>query len=145
MGIDFDVAFFEFVDEDFGGRLSVVARDDDAVDGQSVFPQLIDQAEDVHIIGDAVVAADFVAFDIASVDADQDLRLVLQFLQQFDFGVFIESRQYAFRMLVADQFPSEFKIQFIVIVDPFEDVFRLFFNVFLWIKADFFHLFSSNV
>ncbi len=33
MGIDFDVAFFEFVDEHFSGRLSVIARDDDTVDG----------------------------------------------------------------------------------------------------------------
>ena len=60
-----------------GRRLARELRQNDAAHIQAVAAEGIDQTEHVHIVGDAQVAADLILLDIAGVDGDDDLSIVL--------------------------------------------------------------------
>ena len=145
MLIGADAAALQLRDELVDGRAVFVAGDDDAVDGQFVFAERIDQAHDLQIVRDAVVRPRLVGDDVAGVDRDDDLGVVLHAGQQLDLRVFVESGQHSRRVLVVDQFAAEFQIQPLagVSVDPLQDVFRLLFQILFRIKPDV-HDFPSN-
>ena len=118
-------------------RLDRVHRHTDAAHKQPHFLKGVDQAQHVHVIGDAVVATHFVADDILSADDDYDLGLVLQLQQHLQFGIRVESGQYPGSMVVIKQFAAELQIQFVVkLGNPLTDVRRLHGQVFVVIKSD---------
>ena len=72
------------------------------------------------------------------MDTDDDIHLVFEPLQQFDFCIRIKSGQYPGGMEVANQFAAELQIQFAVkFTSPRNDRFGLFLQIFFVIKADF--------
>ena len=115
--------------------------DDHAVD---VYPHpgdVVYHAFDFAAVGDAVVGADFVLFDIARIDADDKFRLVAQFLQEFDFRRLVETGQHARGVQVVEKFAAEFEIKLVELGNSFQNLFGLLFHIHLAVKSDFFHLF----
>ena len=65
--------------------------------------------------------------DVAGVDADHDVDLVLHALKEFDLGIRIEPRQDARGMEVAEEFAAEFEVKLVVeLTGPLEDGLGLF-------------------
>ena len=138
VGIDFDAAAGEFVHEGAHGGLVLVAGDHDRLDVEPPVAEVVDGAHGVGIVGEAEVGAHFFLFDVAGVDADDDVDLVLEFLEQSDFRVGIKPRQDACRVEVADQLPAEFQIEFVVeFTGPFQDRLGLFLQIFLAVESEF--------
>ena len=105
----------------------------------------IDQAQHIRVICDAVVAPDFIFLNVGGIDDDYDLRLIPQLLQHGDFGIGMEARKHAGRVIVVKELPAEFQIQLSAkLADPFTDMFGLHFQIQIIIKACSFHLFSSH-
>ena len=142
MLVDADAAALQAPDEHVDDRVVLVAGDDHAVDRKVPLAEHVDDAQHFEIIGDAEVLARLAGGDIAGVDADDDLRLVLHLLQELDLGVLIKSRQHAHRMLVLDQLAAELQIEAaFLFVNPFQDVAGLLLDILVRIKSDLLHLF----
>ena len=67
----------QLVLEQLRRMLSAVLGDDDAADIQPDGAEGVDQAHDVHVIGDAEIAAALVELDMLGADGNDDLCLVL--------------------------------------------------------------------
>ena len=106
-----DPPALQLVDEHVHRRRVLIPGDHHAVDLQIIPAKIVDQPKDLQIVGDPEIMACLTGGDIAGVDADDDLRLVLQPLQQLDLGVLIEARQHSGRVLVMHQLTAEFQIQ----------------------------------
>ena len=105
----------------------------------------IDQAQHIRVICDAVVAPDFIFLNVGGIDDDYDLRLIPQLLQHGDFGIRVETRKHAGRVIVVKELPAKFQIQLSAkLADPVTDMFRLHFQIQIIIKACSFHLLSSH-
>ena len=77
MLVDADAEVFQLVLEQLRRMLSAVLGDDDAADIQPDGAEGVDQAHDVHVIGDAEIAAAIVELDMLGTDGNDDLCLVL--------------------------------------------------------------------
>ena len=76
------------------------------------------------------------AFDVAGVDADNDVGLVAEFLQQADFDIGVETGQDPRRMKIADEFATEFEVEAAVAVAAaLDDGFFLFGEVLVVVKG----------
>ena len=67
----------------------------------------IDQTQDLQVVGDTEILTGLAVDDIAGINADDDLRLILHALQQFDLRVFVKTGQYAHRVLVMHQLAAK--------------------------------------
>ena len=117
------------------GRLLLVARDDDAANGQPESAQVVDQLQRVIRIGDAEVRPHLLALDVAREQAEDDLGLVLQGLQQAKLHVRIVARQATRRMEVVDQLAAELKVQATVLSGATANLFRLLLQVLLVVET----------
>ena len=86
-----------------------------------------------------MVGTDFGMFDGICVDAENDFGLVFEFLEEFNFEIWIEARKGAGGVLVVDEFATEFEVEFVEHFDAFFDFFLLNFEIFVCIKT-FFHV-----
>ena len=75
--VDADAEVFQLVLEQLRRMLPAVLGDDDAADIQPDGAEGVDQAHDVHVIGDAEIAAALVELDMLGADGNDDLCLVL--------------------------------------------------------------------
>ena len=106
--------------------------DDNAVHVEAAGHEFIAQAEDIHIVGDAQVVADFVFLDIDGTDHNDNLQIVFQLIQHLEFAVRLKTRQDAAGMVIVEQFPAEFHVQFVAEgCDAFLDAIRLDLDIFL--------------
>ena len=127
MGVDADAATGQLVDEAFDRRLLLVAGDDHGLHVESPVTQVVDRAHRVGVVGEPEVGAHLLLLDVAGVDADHDVDLVLHALQEFDLGIRIEPRQDARGMEVAEEFAAEFEVKLVVeLTGPLEDGLGLF-------------------
>ena len=109
-----------------GRGLAGVLRDDDAADVEADAAERVDQAQHVHIIGDAQIAAALVLLDVARVDGDDDLRLLLQLEQHFHLSIRLKARQDARGVIVVKELAAELEIELAAeAVDPLENLFRI--------------------
>ena len=128
----------------FGRGLAAVVRDDDAADIQSAALERVNQAQGVVVIGDAEIAAALVALDIVGRDGDDDLRVVLHLHEHAHLAVGSKARQHARCVVVVKEFAAELQIQLAAeLTDALADLFRLHPEVFVVVKADRLHRFSS--
>ncbi len=117
--------------------LAGVLGDGDGADVEPEVPEDVDQADDVHVVGDAQVAAHLVLLDVVGIDGDDDLRLVLQLQQHADLVVGLKARQHAGGVVVVEQLAAELQIQLAAEkVDAFADAGRLKLNVFPTVKSN---------
>ena len=114
MLVDGHVAAFELGDEVVHGGVVLVARDHDGLHVDPELAEVVDDAERVGVVGDAEVGADLLPFDVAGENADHDVDLVLQALEQFELHVRVESRQDARRVEVVGELAAEFDVQFVL-------------------------------
>ncbi|MPN04208.1 hypothetical protein SDC9_151444 [bioreactor metagenome] len=78
MGIDGDAPLLENALELDGSRLLIKAGDDHLGHLQPPLGKVVDHLEDIGIIGDTEVTAHLAPLDIAAMDADDDIYLVLE-------------------------------------------------------------------
>ena len=135
--------------EGVGGGLAGVAGDHHAAHIQPPGAENVNKPQHVAVIGDAKVATDLVLFNIAGVNGDDDLRLVLQLLQHPDLTVRLKAGEDPGGMVVVKELAPEFQIQLAAeLGDPVLDVLGLQTQILLVVKAAFGHaghrLFSSK-
>ena len=122
-------------------RLTGVLRDNDRADVQTDAAEGVDEAEHIHIIGDAEVGADLVLLNVACRDNDDDFCVVLHLAQHANLAVGREAGQHAARVVVVEQLAAELKVQLAAEMrDALLDVRRLGRNVFVVVKSDFLHI-----
>jgi hypothetical protein len=135
--IDVDAVFLKMVLEKDGGILSGELCDDDGADEEAAVPEFIHQTQDVRIVGDPEIAADFVLDDILCGNDDDDFRLILKLHQHAQLGIRFEAGKYAGSMVVVEKLPSELQIQLAAeLTDSFPNVFRLSFQVLFIAETD---------
>ena len=76
---DVDAQIFQLFLKLIRGDLSGILCDDDTADIQVDAAESVDQTQNIQIVGDAQVAADFILFNIGRVDDDDDFNGIPQF------------------------------------------------------------------
>jgi hypothetical protein len=111
MEIGADAELLEPLAEGVRSTLAVILGDDDAADIQADCGKSVDLAENLLIVGDAEIATDLVFFDVAGIDDNDDLGLILELRQHPDLGIRLESRQPAGGMGIVKKFSAELKVK----------------------------------
>ena len=144
--VGFDAAALEFIDEHVNRIDILITRHHDAVNVQIILSERVDKPQHLEVICDAEILTRFVRRNSARVDADYDLDLILKVLEQFDLRIFIKTRKNSRRMLVMYELTAKFLVQSFMVSGAytFTYVLRLFLHIFLCIKADLAHLFTST-
>ena len=115
--------------------LVVEPRDDYRRNLDAPIAQVVDELERVDVIGDAEVPAHLPALDVPRVDAQEDVGLVLDALQEPHLDVRVEPGQHARRMQVVKKFAAELEIQLLPEPrGPLPNRRRLLFEVLLVVK-----------
>ena len=114
MLVNGDVAAFELGDEVVDRRVVLVAGHDDGFHADAERTEVVHDAEGVGVVGDAEVGADLLAFDVARIDTDHDVDLVLQALEQFELDVRVEAGQDARGVIVVGELAPEFDVKFVL-------------------------------
>ena len=129
-GISFDrpmreganAAPLELVLERDGAGLTLKASDHHRRDIQPPFPDVVDQLEGVGIVRDPEVRPHLLVFDVPGVDAQDDLRIVLQALEQPHLHVRVVTGQHPCGVVVEDQLAAKLQVQLPVgLVRPSEN------------------------
>ena len=76
--------------------------------------QVVDQLQGVDVVGDAEVGPDLLPLDVAGVDAEQDVGLVLELLEQPHLDVGVEAGQDAGGVIVEEQLAAELQVELVV-------------------------------
>ena len=127
-------------------RLTLEAGHHDAADIKSKAAKDVDQAQHVHVVGDAQVAANLVLLDVGGVDGDDDLNLLLELQQHPQLAVRLKSRQDARGVVVVVQLSAELQIQLSAkLRDSLPDVLRLCVKIFFIAKSIFLHNFHASL
>ena len=110
----------------------------DAAHEQAALLKGVDEAQNIEVVGDAVVAAHLVADDVLCADDDDDLGLILQLQQHLQLGVRLKAGQHAGSVVIVEQLAAEFQIQLIVkLLDALADMLRLHRKIFVVVKSYF--------
>ena len=111
----------------------------DAAHEQAHALEGVDEAENVEVVGDAVVAAHLAADDVLRADDDDDLGLLLELQQHLQLGVRLKARQHAGGVVVVEQLAAKLEVELVVeLCDALPDVLGLHLKIFRVVKA-FFH------
>ena len=131
--------------EGLGGGLTFILRDDHGGDIQTHAAHLIHQAQHVHVVGNAQISAQLAVADVGGVDAEYDLGLVAELLQQADLGVGLEARQHAGGVQVVEQLAAKLEVQFVAeLADALADGLGLLSDIQIVVKAYGVHVASSS-
>ena len=137
MIVDRDAAVLQAGAELLGPELAGEAGDHHAADEQAPGAEVVDQLEGVGVVGDAEVGAHLLALDVAGVDAEDDLGLVLEGLQEAELHVRIVAGQAAGGVEVVHQLAAELEVELAVRGGAALDLLRLFLQVLLVVESDF--------
>ena len=101
----------------------------------------INQAQNVSVIGNAKIRAQFILYDILRVDDDDDFRFVLKLLEHDDLIVRGKAWQYARSVEIVEQLAAKFQVQLIAeALNALQDFAGLHFKILLRVESDFFHM-----
>ena len=121
--------------------LAAVLGDDDTADIEPDGAERVNQAHDVHVVGDAEVAAALVELDMLGADGDDDLRLIFYLQQHFHLAVRLEAGEHARGVVVVEELAAELQIELAAeLVDALENFLRLQLKIFLIVKSDLCHI-----
>ena len=110
----------------FGGLLTFVMRNADASHHKTAVLKFIAKAQNVHIVGYAQIAANFVLFNINCADYNYNFCAVCKLHKHSKLAVRLKTRKYSGCMKIIKEFSAEFKIQLSAeLTDTFFYVFRL--------------------
>ena len=100
--------------------------DDNAVHAEAALHELVAEAEDVHVIGDAEVRPDLVLLDIHGADDDDDLGVILHLHEHLELAVRFEARKDAAGVVIVEEFAAELHVELVAESgDAVLDVLRL--------------------
>ena len=111
VAVDLDAEVLQPLDKGIRRRLFGVMGDDDAADVNADRSKGVDQAEGIHVVGDAEVAPDLVLFNGDCRHHHNDLGIFLHAEKHFDFGVRAESGQYPGGVVIVKELSSELQIK----------------------------------
>ena len=121
-----------------GAGLTVVVRDHNRIHHETTAHKLIAEAQHIHIVSDAQVAAYLVFLNVDRADDDDNFRNINQLRQHSQFAVGLETGQHTAGVEVVEEFSAKFEIQFVAeFRDAILDVFRLDFKVFFVVESVF--------
>ena len=115
MGIDANSPVFETALEYPRRGLPFEARNDDAGYADASSRELVDQSEDLGIVGRAEIGAYLFTLHVAGIEADNDLSLVSEVFQKAHLDIGIKAGKASCRMIVENQLAAKFEIKFIVV------------------------------
>ena len=108
---------------------------------QPIFPECVDQAHHIQIIGNTQITPALILLNVIGIDGNDNLCLVLQLHQHSHLAVRQEARQHPGRMEVIKQLAAEFQIELAAkICHPLLNLLGLKRQVFLIVKSDFLHV-----
>ena len=140
VAVDLDPQALQPLLERVGGGLAGVPGDHYAAHVQAHGAEGVDQAEHIAVIGDAQVAPDLVFLDVAGVDGDDNLCLVLHFGKHPDLAVRLEPRQHPGSVEVVKQLAAELQVELAAeLGDAVADMLGLKLKVHFVIKTDLGH------
>ena len=90
--------------------LSGVAGDHNASYIKSFIAEFLNQTENIHIVGDAQIMADFIFFNVSGIDGNNDLGLVCKLKQHLQLAVRGKARKDSGGVIVIKQLSAEFQI-----------------------------------
>ena len=99
--------------------------------------QVINKLQRIVGVGNAKVRAHLLVLDVAGIDREDDLGLVLERLQQPQLDVRIVARQAAGGVEVVHQLPAEFQIELAVFGRAAANLRRLLAQVLFVVESDF--------
>ena len=132
-----DAAALQFGDEGVDRRLVLVPCNYHAVYRKVPAAEHVYEAHDFQVVGYSEVLAGLVCEYVAGVDADDYLRLILHFGEQFYLCVFVETGQHALCVFVLHQLAAELQIEPVaaLAVYALKDVTGLFFEILFRVKT----------
>ena len=111
VAVDFDAQCLQTALEGVGGGLTGVLGHHHAAHIEALAAECVDEAEHVHVIGDAQVAANLVLLNIGSADGNHDLSAVPQLAQHTDLAVGGEAGQYPGGVVVIKELAAKLQIE----------------------------------
>ncbi|CDA61464.1 uncharacterized protein BN513_01225 [Clostridium sp. CAG:169] len=146
MAVDLDAQRFQPLLKGNSDRLTLEAGHHNAADIQPKAAEDVDQAQNVDIIGDAQVAADFIFFNIGSVDDHHHLHLFFELEEHPQLAVRLKTRKNTGGVVIIVQLPAKLQIQLAAkLRDALADVFRLCVKIFFVVKSNFLHNFHASL
>ena len=136
MKVALDAARLELLAELLRGELPLVARDDHAPDGKPERREVVDELERVVGVGYAEVGAHLLLLDVAGVDAEDDLGLVLEGLEEAELHVRMVPGKAPCGVEVVHQLPAELEVEPAVLARAAADLLRLLLQVLFVVEAD---------
>ena len=127
--------------EPVGGLLAPVMGQAHGAHIELAGPEGVDQAQGLHVVGDAQVAPALVALNVVGGDDHHHLGLLLHLHEHPDLAVGPEAGENPGGVEVVKEFAAEFQIQLAAeFPDPLADPFRLELYVFIVVKTDAIHI-----
>ena len=109
--------------EHIRSALAAVLGDHHAAHIQALVLEFLNQAQNIHIIGDSQVLANLVLFDIRRVDGDDDFCLIRQLQEHAQFAVRREAGKNTGGVVVIKEFSSKLQIELIAeLADALSDM-----------------------
>ena len=138
MIVDLDAHAFQTLAVGIGAGLAVVMGDDHRTHHEAAAHELVAQAKDIHVIGDAEIAADLVLFNVNGTDDDDDLAVVYELREHLELVVRLEARQHAAGVVIVEKLASELHVELVAeLGDAFLDMFGLDLEIFLRVEPVF--------
>ena len=119
-----------------GGDLARVARDHHTAHQKTERLQVADQLQRIVGVGDAEVGAHLLVLDVAGIDGEDDLGLILEGLEETQLHVRVVARQTARRMEVVHQLAAELQIELSELRRTATDLVALFAQILLVVESD---------
>ncbi len=113
VGVDPDALPLELVLEDAGGRLVVEPGDDDGLDADAPLAEVVDELEGVDVVGVAEVGPHLAAFDVAGVDAEQEIGLAAELLEELHLDVGVVAGQDPGGVVVEEKLAAELEVELV--------------------------------
>ena len=140
VGVDLDAQCDQTAFERIGSSLTCILGDNDRTDIQTDAAECVDQTQDIDIIGDTQIRADFVLLDVASRDGDDDFSLIGHLREHAHLAVGCEAGQNAGSVVVVEQLAAELQIELAAeLCDALFDVFGLHGQIFVVVESNFVH------
>ena len=108
--VDLDSAPCEHVGEVVGASLSVVPGDYDLVGLDAPGCEVIDHLEDVRVVRDSEIRSHLAVLDVSGMDADDDVQILLEGLEDLHLVIGVEPRKNPGCMVVEKKLSAAFDV-----------------------------------
>ena len=140
MTVDLDTEGLELLLVSDRTLLPIEAGEHDGAHIEAITAERIDESQHVHIVGDAEIPTDLVLLDVAGIDDDHDLRVILQLTQHADLTIRLKARKHTRCMVIIEQLAAELKIELTAkLRNTLTDMLRLHLKVLIVIETLFKH------